>query len=248
MSTEKSSQFKSWELCFIRWVFWELKPEGLLWGGKGKPGERGLCNRYQIAGTSKGNCLLKKCLKLKNLKPKASLYTSTKLNLRDSFGWSRREQFNCFAMQRGTQWVNSLKTKCSNLEKGVTSFIGKEGRCESWALKTAEHRRIYAFKLVLEKTLQSLLDCKEIKSVNPKGNQCWLFIGRTDAEAETPILWPPDAKSQLIRKNPDEDWGQEEKRVTDNETVGRHHRLKGQKFEPTLGDSEGQGSLAFCSP
>ena len=95
--------------------------------------------------------------------------------------------------------------------------------------------------VVLEKTLESPLDRKEIKLVNPKGNQPWIFIGRTDAEA--PILWPPDAKSWLIGKDPDagQDWGQEEKRVTQKEMVGWHHGLNGHEFEQTPGDSEWQG-------
>ena len=82
---------------------------------------------------------------------------------------------------------------------------------------------------MLEKTLESPLNCKEIKPVNPKGNQPWIFIGRTDAEAETPILWPPDVKSWLIWKDPDarKDWGQEEKGTTEDEMVGWHHRLSG---------------------
>ena len=101
--------------------------------------------------------------------------------------------------------------------------------------------------VVLEKTLESPLDSKEIKSVNPKGNQPWIFIGRTDAEVTR--LWPPDAKNWLIRKDPDagEDGGQEEKGATEDEMVGWHHQLKGHKFEQTPGDSEGQkpGMLQF---
>ena len=99
--------------------------------------------------------------------------------------------------------------------------------------------------MVLEKTLESPLDNKEIKLVHPKGNQPWIFIGRTDAEAEAPILWLPDAKSQLIGKDPDagKDWGQEEKQATEDEMNGWHHWLNGHEFEGTLGDSEGQGSL-----
>ena len=102
--------------------------------------------------------------------------------------------------------------------------------------------------VVLEKTLESPLDCKEIKPVNPKGNQPWIFIGRTDAEA--PILWSPDSKNQLIGKDPDagKDWRQKEKGAAEDEMVGWHHRLSGHEFEQTLGDSEGQGSLACCSP
>ena len=92
---------------------------------------------------------------------------------------------------------------------------------------------------MVEKTLESPLDCKEIKPVNPKGNQPWIFIGRTDAEAETPILQPPDVKSQLIREDPDagKDWRQEEKGTTEDEMVGWHHLLNGHEFEQTLGDS-----------
>ena len=87
--------------------------------------------------------------------------------------------------------------------------------------------------LVLEKTIESPLDYKEIQPVHPKGDQSWIFIGRTDAEAETPILWPPDAKSWLIGKDPDagKDWMREEKGMTENEMVGWHHRLNGHEFE-----------------
>jgi len=116
---------------------------------------------------------------------------------------------------------------------------------ESWALKN------WCFwTVVLENTLESPLDCKEIKPVNPKGNQSWIFIARTDAEAEAPILWPPDAKSQLIGKDCDagKDWRQEEKRVTEDEVVGWHQQLNAHEFEQTQGGGEGQGSLACCSP
>ena len=104
--------------------------------------------------------------------------------------------------------------------------------------------------MVLEKALESPLNCKEIKSVNPKGNQSWIFIGRTDAEAEAPVLWPPDAKSWLISKDPDagKDWKQEEKGMTEDEMVGWHHWLNGHEFEQTLGNGEGRGSLVYCSP
>ena len=102
---------------------------------------------------------------------------------------------------------------------------------------------------MLEKTLVSPLDSKEIKPVNPKGNQPWIFIERTDAEAEAPKLWPPDAKSWLIGKDPDagRDWGQEEKIATEDEMVGWHHWFNGHEFEQTQGDSEGQRSLVYCS-
>ena len=101
---------------------------------------------------------------------------------------------------------------------------------EGWALKN------WCFwVVVLEKTLESPLDSKEIKLVNPKGNQPWIFIGNTDAEAESPVFWPPDGKSWHIGKDPDsgEDWGQEEKGATEDEMVGWHYRINGYEFEPT---------------
>ena len=106
--------------------------------------------------------------------------------------------------------------------------------CESWAVKKAECRKIDALYCVVgEDSFESPLDCKEIQPVHPKGGQSWMFIGRTDAEAETPILWPPDAKSWLIGKDPDagRDWGQEEKGPTEHEMAGWHHRLNGHEFE-----------------
>ena len=116
---------------------------------------------------------------------------------------------------------------------------------QSWAVKN------WCFwTVVLEKTLESPLDCKEIKLVNSKRNQSWIFIGRTDAEAEAPVLGPPGSKSRLIRKdpNPGKDWRQEEKRMTEDEMVGWHHRLSGHEFEQALWDGEGEWSLTCCSP
>ena len=113
---------------------------------------------------------------------------------------------------------------------------------EGWVLKN------WCFWIVvLEKTLESPLDCKEIQPVYPKGDQSCVFFGRTDAEAETPILWPPHAKSWLIVKDPDagRDWGQEEK-GTEDEMAGWHHRLDGHEFEWTPGVGDGQGGLACC--
>ena len=103
---------------------------------------------------------------------------------------------------------------------------------------------------VLEKTLESPLDCKEIQPVKPKGNQSWIFIGRTDAEAETPIFWPSYVKNWLIGKDPDagKDWRQKEKGMAKDEMVGWHHGFDGHEFEQAPGDGEGQGSLACCSP
>ena len=100
--------------------------------------------------------------------------------------------------------------------------------CENWTIKKAE----CFWTVVLEKTLESPLDCKEIKPVNPKGNQYWIFIGRTDSEDETPILWPPDAKNWLIWKDPDagKDWRRGEKVMTEDETTGWYHWLNGHEF------------------
>ena len=102
-----------------------------------------------------------------------------------------------------------------------------------------------SWTVVLEKTLESPLDCKEIQPVHHKGNQSWVFIGRTDAEAETPILWPPHVKSWLIA-DAGRDWGQEEKGTTEDEMAGWHHRLDGHEFEWTPGVGDGQGGLACC--
>ena len=103
--------------------------------------------------------------------------------------------------------------------------------------------------VVLEKTLGSPLDCKEIQAVHPKGDQSWVFFGRTDAIAETPILWPPHAKSWLIGKDPDagRNWGQEEKGTTEDEMVGWLHQLDGHEFGLTPGVGDGQEGLACCS-
>ena len=102
--------------------------------------------------------------------------------------------------------------------------------------------------MVLEKTLESPLDCKEIQPVHSKGDQSWVFIGRTDVKAETPILWPPHAKSSLIGKKTDagRDWGQEEKGMTEDEMAGWHHQLDAHEFGWTLGVGDGQGDLASC--
>ena len=122
---------------------------------------------------------------------------------------------------------------------------------ESWTIKKAESWRIDAFQtVVLVKTLESPLNSKEIKPVNPKGNLPWIFTERTDAKAEAPIFWPPDVKCLLKRKDPNarKDRGHEEKGAKEDEMVGWHHELNGYEFEQTLGDSKGQGSLACFSP
>ena len=116
---------------------------------------------------------------------------------------------------------------------------------ESWALQN------WCFWIVvLEKTLESPLDCKDIQPVHPKGNQSWIFTGRTDAAAETPILWLLDVKNWLIGKDPNavKDWRQEEKGITEDEMVGWHHRPNGHEFEQAPGVGDGQGNLVCCSP
>jgi len=104
--------------------------------------------------------------------------------------------------------------------------------------------------VVLKKTLESPLDCKEIKTVNPKGNQSWILIGRTGTEVEAPIFWPPDEESQLTGKDSGagKDWGQEKNLAAEDEMVESHHQFNGHEFEQTPGDSEGEGSLECCSP
>ena len=116
--------------------------------------------------------------------------------------------------------------------------------CESWTIKKAECQRIGAFELWCWRRLLRVL----WTAVSPKGNQSWIFTGRTDAEAETPILWPPDVKNWLICKDPDagKDWGQEEKGTTEDEMVGWHHRLDGREFVWTPGVGDGQGGLVCC--
>ena len=141
----------------------------------------------------------------------------------------------------------TLLTKV-RLIKAMVSPVVMYG-CESWTIKKAECWKIDAFELVLEKTLESPLDWKEIQPVHPKRDQSWVFIGRTDVEAETPILWPSDVKNWLIWKDPDpgKDWRREEKGTTEDEMVGWHHWLNGHGFGWTLGVGDGQGGLVCCN-
>ena len=123
--------------------------------------------------------------------------------------------------------------------------------CESWTIKKAEHQKIDAFELwCWRRLLRVPWTQGDQASQSWFGNQSWIFIGSTDAEVEAPILWPSDVKSQLTGKNPDgeEDWGQEEKGVTEDEIIGWHHQLNGREFEQTPGDSEGLGNLECYSP
>ena len=121
--------------------------------------------------------------------------------------------------------------------------------CESWTVKKAERQKNWCFwTVVVEKTLESPLDCKEIQPVHSEGDQPWVFCERNDAKVEAPVLWPPHAKSWLLGKNSvaGRDQGQEEKGTTEDEMAGWHHRLDGCEFEWTPGDGDGQGGLACC--
>ena len=156
-----------------------------------------------------------------------------------------------------------LKDTCSSEEKQRHCFADKgpsnqsygfsSGHVWMWELDYKESwvpKNWCFWTVMLEKNLESPLDCKEIQPVHPKGDQPWVFIGRTDIEAEIPILWPPDAKSWLIWKDPDagKDRRQQEKGTTEDEMVGWHHRLNGHEFGLTPGVGGGQGGLTCCSP
>ena len=162
-----------------------------------------------------------------------------------------------------TLWKKSYDKPRQHIKKQRHYFADKGPSSQSYRFSSShvwmwmlDHKEGWVLKnwcfwtVVLEKTHESPPDRKELKLVNSKGNQPWIFIGRTDTKAEAPLLWPPDAKSQLIRKDPDagKDGGQEEKGVPEDEKVGWHHWLNGHEFEQALGDSKGQGSLACCSP
>ena len=146
------------------------------------------------------------------------------------------------------QWHYLANKGPSNQSYGFSSshvWIWKLDCKESWVLKN------WCFwTVVLEKTLESPLDCKEIQPVHPKRDQSWIRIGRTEAEAETLTLWPPDVKNWLFGKDPDvgKDWRKEEKGMTEDEIVGWHHQLNGHEFEQALGVGDGQGSLVCCRP
>ena len=122
--------------------------------------------------------------------------------------------------------------------------------CESWTVKSWAIKNWCFWTVVLEKTLESPLDCKEIQPVHSEGNKSWVFIGRTVAETETPIFWPPDVKNWLMWKDPDtgKDWRWEAMGMTEDEMVSWHHQLHGHEFEQTLGVGDEQGNLTCCSP
>ena len=162
---------------------------------------------------------------------------------------------NCWTLNRWSwlRWVWEIPDLFT-LGQGPSSqgYGFSSGHVWMWELDCEEGwapKNWCFWPVVLEKTLESPLDCKEIQAVHSKGDQSWVFLGRTDAEAETPVLWPPHAKSWLIGKDSDagRDWGQEEKGETEDEMAGWHHRLDGHEFEWTPGVGDGQGGLACCS-
>ena len=148
--------------------------------------------------------------------------------------------------------VNLFKDKVQNIVLSIVKAMVSPVvmyRCESWTVKKAERWRNWCFwTVVLEKTLESPLDCREIQPVHSEGHQSWVFFGRTDAKAETPVLWPLHAKSWLIGKESDagRDWGQEEKGTTEDEMAGWHHWLDGRESEWTPGVGSEQGGVACC--
>ena len=161
-----------------------------------------------------------------------------------------------------TPWKKSYDQPRQHIKKQIHYFAHKGPSSQSYSFCIShawmwglDYKKSWVLKnwcfwtVVLEKTLESPLDCKEIQPVHPKGDQSWVFIGRTDVEAETPIFWPPDMKSWLIWKDPDagKDWGQEEKGTTEDEVVGWHHQVNRHGLGWTLGVGDGQGGLVCCS-
>ena len=177
--------------------------------------------------------------------PKSLQMVTAAMKLKDTYSWK-----NSYDQPR--QHIKKQRHYFVNKDLSSQGYGFSSGYVWMWEL---EYKESWAPKnwcfwtVVLEKTLESPLDCKEIQPVHPKGDQSWVFIERTDVEAETPILWPSVEKSRLIWKEPDagKDWRQEEKGMTEDEMVGwHHHRLNGHGFGWTLGVGDGQGGLACC--
>ena len=149
------------------------------------------------------------------------------------------------------QYIKKQRHYFVNKYPSIQGYGFSSGHVWMWELdykESWEPKNCCFWTAVLEKNLKNPLDCKEIQPVYPKGDQSWVFIGRIDVEAETPILWPPDAKIRLIWKDPDagKDWGQEEQGMTEDEMVGWHHRFNGHGFGWTPGVGDAQGGLACC--
>jgi len=167
------------------------------------------------------------------------------MRLKDACSLERKAMTNGDSILKRRDITLSTKVR---LVKAMVFPVVMYG-CESWTIKKAKCQRIDVFELWCWRRLESPLDCKEIQPVHPKGNQSWMFIGRTDAEAEAPILWPPDAKNWLLGKDPDagRDWGKEQKGTTEGEMVGWHQRLDAHGFGQIPGGSDGERSLGCCS-
>ena len=166
------------------------------------------------------------------------------MKLKDALLLGRKVMTNLDSMFKSRD-IN-LPTKV-RLVKAMVFPVVMNG-CESFYKESSVLKNWCFWTMALEKTLESPLDCKEIQPVHPKGDQSWVFIGRTDVEAETPILWPPDVKNWLIWKDPDagKDWGQEEKGTTEDEMAGWHHWLNGHEFGWTLGVGDELRDLVCC--
>ena len=158
-------------------------------------------------------------------------------------GWMEKVASTC---TRDRVWDGELVGSCCAARGAQPQVMTWRGEGEGGK----GYRNNCGWPVVLEETAESPLDCKEIQPVHPKGDQSWVFTGRTDAEAETTVVCPPDAKNRLIWKDRDagEDRRLEEKGTTEEGMVGWHHGLDGHEFEQTPGVSDGQGSLAYCSP
>ena len=167
------------------------------------------------------------------------------MKLKDAYSLEKKAMTNLDSILKSRDIT--LLTKVLTV-KAMVFPVGTYG-CESWTIKKAEHWKTDAFELCW-KRLKSPLDCKEIQPVHPKGNLFWIFIGRTDAEAKTPVHWLPDVKDWLIGKDPDagKDWRQKEKGITEYEMVGRHHWLNGHEFEQALGVGDGKACCSLQGP
>ena len=171
---------------------------------------------------------------------------TTAIKLKDACSWKK-------SYDKPREHIERQRCYFANKCLYSQSYGFSSGHVWMWELdcdETWAPKKWCFWTMMLEKTLESLLDCKDIKPVNPKGNQSSIFIGRTDVQAETPIFWPPDMKNWLIKKDPDarKDWRQEEKGTTEDKMVGCHHGLNGHELEQALGGGEGQGGLECCSP
>ena len=188
----------------------------------------------------------KQCQTLFFWAPKSLQMVIAAMKLKDTCYW-KKAMTNLDSILKSKDITLSTKI---HLVKAMVFPVVMCG-CESWTIKESWVLKNWClWTVVLEKTLESPLDCKEVQPVHPKGNQSWMFIGRTDVEAEIPILWPPDARNWLTGKDHDagKEWRWEEKGTTEDETVGWHHWLNGHKFEKAPGVGDGQGSLACCIP